>query len=352
MGVPAFVVAEIHLHQADPRLDQLPSHQQRPPERVPPVPLLDFDRGGVDVKRLVHPAIGQQRQGRLPRAVELGQIPRSVELPALLVERLQQRQPGGKPAFEHFPRQFEPGGLVEIVGRNGRAVGALEPVFGKRPVDVLRVFEPTRFDEPRVELPAHLPGELPGNGPAGHMHQFFRQDRGGGEVVAGSDNSRDDRGERGMVVRSRLVAVKAGGKVGPPSEHHVVADRMLVVGVGQRPAESPEVAALGEAGQMLADRDAGGAGVDGGEFAANVFRGVGLGVEAVVLPKAAREEDVDDRPMATGRARVGSVCGQGAEAEQVVGPQAKQGRGSRNEGGATRPATGVSEPGHVSPRNA
>ena len=61
------------------------------------------------------------------------------------------------------------------------------------------------------------------------------------------------------------------------------------------------MAALGEAGQVLADRDAGGAGVDGGEFAANVFRGVGLGIEAVVLPKAAREEDVDDRPMATGR---------------------------------------------------
>jgi len=60
-------------------------------------------------------------------------------------------------------------------------------------------------------------------------------------------------------------------------------DRMVVRRVGQRSAESPEIAALSQKRQMLADLNAGSCRIDRLKFAANVVGRLGLRIKAVVL---------------------------------------------------------------------
>src|SRR5262249_30696420 len=80
--------------------------------------------------------------------------------------------------------------------------------------------------------------------------------------------------------------------------------------------------------QVLADADAGGAGGDRLELAADAVGGVGLEVEAVKLRQAAGEEDVDGGPRRVARR------GGGAEGGEVVHAEAEQADGTGLEGGA------------------
>ena len=70
---------------------------------------------------------------------------------------------------------------------------------------------------------------------------------------------------------------------------------MVVRLVGERPDGGPLVGAAGEQRQVFADAEAGGAGRDGAELAADRVGGVRLRVEALVLGQPAGQEDVDHR---------------------------------------------------------
>ena len=58
--------------------------------------------------------------------------------------------------------------------------------------------------------------------------------------------------------------------------------------MGQRSAEGPKVAYLGELWQVLADLQARGIGRDGSKFSPNFRGGIGLHVEALVLSQSPR----------------------------------------------------------------
>ncbi len=76
----------------------------------------------------------------------------------------------------------------------------------------------------------------------------------------------------------------------------MVAGRVVVRRVRQRADQRPVVAALRPASAGARRSHARRARGDRLELAADLVRGVGLQVEAVVLRQAAGEEDVDDRP--------------------------------------------------------
>ena len=84
----------------------------------------------------------------------------------------------------------------------------------------------------------------------------------GGRLFLGAAVGPGDGGDRGPVGRLRPVGVEAGRQVRPPGEHDVVAGRVVVRGVRQRADHRPEVAALGQQRQVLADVDARRAGGD------------------------------------------------------------------------------------------
>ena len=191
-----------------------------------------------------------------------------------------------------------------------------------------------RLDEPRIPPGPHHPRELPGDDPPRIVHQFFRQHDRRGEVVAHGSDRAGDRRQRGPVAGLRERRIETGGGHGPPRQHDVMPQRMVIRGMRERPTERPEVTPLRQQGQMLADLQPRGVGVDGLELAANFRRGLWLHVKAVVLPQAARQEDVDHRPGFPGRAPHSRP--RFPQRGEVVGSQAQQADGSRLHGEPTR----------------
>ena len=75
----------------------------------------------------------------------------------------------------------------------------------------------------------------------------------------------------------------------------MMAGRMIVGPVGQRPTKRPQMASFRQFRQVLTNLDARGAGRYGTEFTADLERRLGLHVEALVLRQTAGEKNVDDR---------------------------------------------------------
>ena len=99
------------------------------------------------------------------------------------------------------------------------------------------------------------------------------------------------------------------------------------------------MAALGQLRQMLRYFDAGRAGGDRSECAADAFGRLGLEVEAFVLREPAREEDINHRASAPRGGVVASLYrGRGTQRRQMVHPQAQKADRARLDGGATRDA--------------
>src|SRR5688500_308703 len=66
--------------------------------------------------------------------------------------------------------------------------------------------------------------------------------------------------------------------------------------MSQRSHQRPQMAPLGQQGQVLANLNPRRFGCDRPELAANIVGCVGLEVETIKLRKTAREKNVDDRP--------------------------------------------------------
>ena len=109
--------------------------------------------------------------------------------------------------------------------------------------------------------------------------------------------------------------------------------RVFVRGVGQRAAERPHLTALGQFGEVLADMETRGPGLDGTKLPTDLARRLRLHVEGLVLGKSTGEEDVND---VTGPGAAGSgPCGcQRANQPQVVHPQSHETDGTRLQDGA------------------
>lgn len=60
MSIPRFIVPQIHLDQINSSLNQLSSHQERPPERISPVAILHFGVRIVNIKSLLHTGIREK----------------------------------------------------------------------------------------------------------------------------------------------------------------------------------------------------------------------------------------------------------------------------------------------------
>ncbi len=110
--------------------------------------------------------------------LELTDLGRIVQLAALLIQCAEQIQPTVEAPLQHSLWQLQPGCLEHVVGRIVGSLPALKAVLRERAVNVLRVAELAGFDEPRIELPAHLTGELSGNRAAGDVDQFLGKDGG------------------------------------------------------------------------------------------------------------------------------------------------------------------------------
>src|SRR5205807_571757 len=99
--------------------------------------------------------------------------------------------------------------------------------------------------------------------------------------------------ERGVVVRlgrrvGRLQRVET------PGQGEVAGGAVVEVVVADAAGDGVQVGQAGEARQVFADLEAGDRRGDGSEGAADLFRGVGLGVPGVELTLAAAGEDDED----------------------------------------------------------
>ena len=129
-------------------------------------------------------------------------------------------------------------------------------------------------------------------------------------------------GERG-VLRHRHVGRQHAGEAGlhrddrahgrviteggaePAGQDPVGRRLVVVILVAGRAHQADLVHRPGHLRQQFADLQAGDVGGDGAVLAADLLRGVGLGVERVVVGKAAAEEDEDDRLGAGARGGAG-----------------------------------------------
>ncbi len=139
------------------------------------------------------------------------------------------------------------------------------------------------------------------------------------------------RGRRYSRARGVAGVVVAGGDLVEEGAGLSVAGEDLVSGVevvgvlvGERADDRELIGPGGEAGQVLADPDAGGGGVDRVELAADALGGVGLHVEGVEVAEAAGEEDQDHRPRPAGAGGSVAGSGQGATSQEAGGPQAEE----------------------------
>ena len=173
-------------------------------------------------------------------------------------------------------------------------------------------------------MPAiHPPGKLAGDGPPGPVNQRLRQDdrrRHPWARVPVAGQVADHRRHARQVVKRRPVRVEPARAHVVASQHHVVAERVVVARVRERAEKRELVAPPGQFGQVLADLHAGRDGVDRCELAPDPRRSVGLEVPGLVLRRSARLEQVDHRSCP--RRRVG--LGLGVAPEQVAKPEPSQ----------------------------
>ena len=113
---------------------------------------------------------------------------------------------------------------------------------------------------------------------------------GGGKVIAGPPpHAGQDGRHSGEIVPKRLpeVAHRVAGQqqVGRRGVVHIV--------VGHGAYEANLVQPAGDSGQVLANAHTGQRGLDGGELPAVFDRGVGLGIEGVLLGRTSPKEDED-----------------------------------------------------------
>ena len=74
VGIPRFVVAQVHLDQADARFHQLPSHEQRPAKRIAAITILRAVVCPRYIESPLHLGIGQQRNVALPVTIEVDRL--------------------------------------------------------------------------------------------------------------------------------------------------------------------------------------------------------------------------------------------------------------------------------------
>ena len=84
--VPGLVVAEIHLHEAHARFDELARHQERPAEGVAAIAVLRRGIGAVDVEGGLDLGIGEQAHGHVAVAVDTTGGGGGLEMALLFVE--------------------------------------------------------------------------------------------------------------------------------------------------------------------------------------------------------------------------------------------------------------------------
>jgi len=326
VGIPRLVVAQVHLHQRHPRLHQPGGDQQRPPEGVAAVPVEVPRRGAGEVEDAAQLRVGQQRHRVLPGAVE--PVAGRVQRRPLAVELPQHAEPVADPLRVEPGRQGEVRRRERRAGRGVRPLEVVELVLRERPVRLRLVGG--HLEEPRVAAAAHQPAELARDDPAVVLHDPVGQHDGRRQVVP-RGGQRPGHGRDGRPVgRLRPVAVEPGRQLRPAGEHHVVAVLVVRVPVGQRPHQRPPVRPRGQQREVFADVDAGRAGRDRLELAADSGRRIWLGVEAVVLAEPAGQEDVDDRRR---RSRGGRVGGRPQEL-QLAHPETEQADRPRLHGGA------------------
>ena len=153
--------------------------------------------------------------------------------------------------------------------------------------------------EPRVVPAIHPPRKLAGDGPPGSVNQRMRQDdrrRHSSARVTVAGQVADHRRHARQVIERRPVRVEPRRTLVVAGQHHVMTERVVVAGVRERAEQGELVAPSGELGQVLADLHAGRDGVDRRELAPDPRRGVRLQVPRLVLRRATRLEQIDNRP--------------------------------------------------------
>ena len=174
---------------------------------------------------------------------------------------------------------------------------------------------------PGVVLGAEEPGVLarPGERP---LDQAERQCHAARDAVAPAAEAVDD-GRVAREVVARGDAVEVGGATRRrllAGERPVDGGEVVPLAVGHRADDGELPGPLCQAGQVLAEADAGGGGADWLELAADPLGGVGLQVERVVLADSAAEQDNDHRlrPARAGdRGRGCRAGGPGAGGEEA-----------------------------------
>ena len=179
------------------------------------------------------------------------------------------------------------GRLEAVIGHFAAAGAPGKAILGESAVNVFARTEMARLDDPRIELPAHLAGELAGDGTAGNVNELFRQHHRRGQVISARHHASGNRGHRRPIGRTRLVRIEAGRQIGPAGHDGEMAGRVRVVRMGQRADQRPFAAAPGQHRQVFADVHAGSLRRRYAELTANAVGGIGFRIEAVELRQAA-----------------------------------------------------------------
>ncbi len=182
-------------------------------------------------------------------------------------------------------------------------------------------------------MASHDPTKLPGKNPPRVMNQLFGEYCCRRQVVARLGDTSHHGRDCWPVLRPWDRGIEGGWSFGSPRQHDVMAERMVVRGVRERTHQRPQVTALSELRQMLANVEARRFRRDGMELTANIVGSQRLRIEAIVLRQSTREKDVNHRPRRSGSHR----CSRGlAQCGHMIRPEAQQAHAPHLESRAAR----------------
>ncbi len=299
------VVAPVDLHERHAVLDQPPAQQARLAEARPPVAVAQPFRLGPQLEH-GRRARRQHAEGLVAVVVQGPRRPHLVGLTSRLVHGPQQPLAVGEAFGRQVRRQLQTGDAGAVGGVVDEAEGVVQAAQGAAALadDGLLALVQLAADDHEGRLFRARGAD------AGH-HAAQRRARHAGQ---------------GHPVEADGPRPAAGQPEG--------AGHAVVVGAGlQRAQHGQPVGQAGGLREQLAEADAGDAGRDGGEGAAVLRRGVGLGVPGVELGGAAPQPQQQDRP-----GRPGHAGGGGAQPSQVAERQAQDRAGADLEQGAARDA--------------